>query len=92
MSNRKEKSTGVRFLSCISAFLMVVAIGYISIAGINMYAGTMLIASVLGLGVPAISAGEGFMDSILGFFEMFLDGLMEVFGGIGDFIGSFFDF
>ena len=90
MSNRKDKSTGIRLLSSLSAFMLLGAGIYIFIAGINYYSGAMVAAAVLGLGTSSVLAGEGFVEIFLGFFEAFFDGLMEVVGGILDAISSIF--
>ena len=90
MANRKERHPLIRLISCLSAFLLIGAVFYVVMFGVNCYAGSALTASVLGLAVPAVIAGEGTLDAVLGFFEWLLDGVMEVLGGIGDFFSSFF--
>ena len=90
MGNRKEKPIGMRLLSSIAAFLIIGSVIYIFVTGINFYVGVVLVAAILGLGVPAVSAGESFLEAITGFFEAFFDGVMEVIGGIFDAISSIF--
>lgn len=91
MRSRKEKPIAMRFLSAISAFLLIGTVIYIFIVGVSFYSGAVLATAVLGLGVPSISAGEGIIEMIIGFFESFLDGIMEVIGGIFDAISSIFN-
>ncbi len=90
MSKRKEKPTGLRILSSISAFVLIGTGIYMFFAGINLYSGAIITSAILGLGVPSVMTGEGILEIIGGFFGAFFDGLMEVFGGILDFIGSIF--
>ena len=90
MGNRKDKSIGLRLLSSVSAFLLIGVVIYVVFAGFNLYSTALLTTAILGLGVPSAIAGEGFFEIVLGFFETFLDGLMEVVGGILDFFGSLF--
>ena len=90
MGNRKDKPIGMRFVSTIATFLLIGSAIYIFVSGFTFYSGAVLSAAGLGVGVPAVSAGEGVLDIIAGFFESFLDGLMEVIGGIFDAISSIF--
>lgn len=90
MRNRKDKPIGMRLLSTVATFLLIGSVIYIFVAGITFHSGAVLAAAVLGLGVPAVSAGEGILDIVAEFFESFLDGLMEVIGGIIDAISSIF--
>ncbi len=91
MGNRKDRPVGLRFLTAVAAFLLIGAAAYVFVAGINLYVGAVLAASVLGLGVPAVAAGESFWETIVGFFEAFIDGVMEVIGGIADALSSLFN-
>ncbi|MEM7193456.1 MAG: hypothetical protein AAF402_00810 [Pseudomonadota bacterium] len=91
MGNRKKKPIKFRLLSTLGSFLMLGAIVYILIAGFNLYVGAAIAASILSLGVPSVSAGEGVLEVVLGFFESFLDGIIEVVGGVLDAISSIFN-
>lgn len=88
MGNRKSKPIGMRLLSSVAAFLLLGSVIYILVAGFTLYAGAVLAFAVLGLGVPSVSGGDSIMEMIVGFFESFFDGLMEVVGGIIDAISS----
>ena len=90
MSNRKEKPIVVRVLSCVSAFVLLGVGIYGLIVGISWYSGSIAAMATLGLVVPSVISGDSALDMIAGTFEAFLDGLMEVFGGIFDLIGSIF--
>ena len=90
MANRKEKHNGLRLLSSVSAFLLIGVVIYIVLAGFDMYSTALLTTAILGLGVPSVITGDGFLEVISGFFEAFFDGVMEVVGGILDFFGSLF--
>lgn len=90
MSNRKAKPLPLRIISAISAFMLIGALIYVSFAGFNVVAGSMMASSVLGLGVTSVIVSEGPLDMVLGFFEALFDGVMEVVGGILDFMSSLF--
>ncbi len=90
MGNRKDKPMGLRLLSSVAAFLLIGSVVYILVSGISFYSSAILVAAILGLGGPSVTAGEGIVEMIVGFFESFLDGIMEVIGGIFDVIGSIF--
>lgn len=66
------------------------AVIYGMVSGISMYTGALVATALLGLAVPSVSAGENLLDILVGTIEMFLDGLMEVIGGIFDAVSSFF--
>ncbi len=91
MGNRKDRPVAMRFLCAVAAFLLIGAAVYVFVAGMDLYVGAVLAASVLGLGVPAVAAGESFWEMIVGFFEAFIDGVMEVIGGIADALSSLFN-
>ncbi len=90
MRNRKNKTIGMRFLSAVGAFLLIGSVVYIFLAGINLYVGAALTAAVLGLGVPSVSEGESLIEIVVGVFESFVEGVMEVVGGIVDAVSSIF--
>ena len=90
MRNRKEKTLGLRFLSSISAFLLLGTGIYVFFAGIEVLSGALLTSAVVGLGTSSVMVGEGFVEIFLGFFEAFFDGVMEVVGGFLDFISEIF--
>lgn len=90
MGNRKEKPIGLRLLSSVAAFALIGAAVYLFLAGINFYVGAVLAAAVIGLGVPSVAAGEDLWEMIVGFFESFLDGVMEVIDWISEAISSIF--
>ncbi len=58
MGNRKDKPIGIRLLSSVAAFLLIGSAIYMLIVGINFYVGAVLVAAVLGLGVPTLPAME----------------------------------
>lgn len=90
MGNRKDKPTGMRLLSAVAAFMLIGSAAYLFVAGVNFYAGVVLATAILGLGIPSVSAGEGALEMIIGFFESFIDGVMEVIGGLIDALTSIF--
>lgn len=91
MSRRKEKSAGLRLLSAVASFMLLGAGIYMFFAGVNLYSSAMMTTAILGLGVPAVVAGDGFLEMVIGFFEAFFDGFMEVLGGILEALSSIFN-
>lgn len=71
-----------------AAFLLIGSLIYSLISGVNLYASVLFIIAICGLGVPSVVSGEGILDAVAGFFEAFLDGVMELIGGIFDAISS----
>ncbi len=90
MRNRKERPLAVRLLSSVSAFLLLGTGIYVFFAGIGVSSGTLLTTAVLGLGTSSFIVGDGFVEIMLGFFEAFFNGIMEVLGGILDALSAIF--
>ncbi|MCX7552274.1 hypothetical protein OS175_00160 [Marinicella sp. S1101] len=91
MSRRKERSAGLRLLSAVASFVFLGAGIYMFFAGVNLYNSALMTSAVLGLGIPAVVAGDGFLEMVVGFFEVFFDGLMEVVGGVLEALSSIFN-
>ncbi len=92
MSKRKEKPVLMRLLFSVASFVLLGSLIYMVNAGVNMYSGAFLAAAVLGLGVPSVVSGDGFLEIITGFFEAFFGGLADLVSGIFEAITSVFDF
>lgn len=90
MVNKKNKPWYLRLLGSISAFVLLGSVLYVFFTGFNLVSSALLVAGVSGLVVPAVVSGDTFFEMVLGGFEAFFDGIMEVVGGIFDFISSIF--
>ena len=90
MRNRKDKPLKLRLLATVGSFLLIGSVIYIIVAGLNLYAGAVVAAALIGLGAPSVAAGDSFLEVIAGFFEALLEGVMEVVSGIIDAISSIF--
>jgi|GEM_PF-1114950 len=88
--SRKEKSIGARALSSVASLMLIGSLIFILIAGFNLYVTSMLTTGVLGLAVPSIMSGEGFLEVVVGFFEALFEGIMEIIFGIFEAITSIF--
>ena len=91
MSKRKDKPILMRLLFSVASFVLLGSLIYIVNAGINMYSGALLATAVLGLGVPTVISGDGFLEMITGFFEAFFEGLIDVVAGVFEAITSIFN-
>lgn len=90
MGNRKDKPWYFRLLGSVSAFVLLGAVIYVVFAGFNMYSTSILLAGLTGVAVPGVVLGDTFLEMVLGAFETFFDGIMEVLGGIFEAISSIF--
>jgi hypothetical protein len=90
MTNRKDKPVLLRILSSISAFAFLGALIFVFFAGFDWVAGAVLASGALGLGVTSVVLGDSTLEVFLGFFEALFDGIMEVLGGILDFLSGIF--
>ena len=92
MKNKEKKPLLTRVLASIGSIMLIGSLIYIFIAGFNYYASTVMVVAILGLGTPAVVAGESFVEMIVGFFEMLVEGVVTAVECIFDVIGSIFNF
>jgi len=90
LGSRKEKSIGARALSSVASLMLIGSLIFILIAGFNLYVTSILTTGVLGLAVPSIMSGEGFLEVVVIFFEALFEGIMEIIFGIFEAITSIF--
>lgn len=90
MVHRKDKPVGKRILSSVASLMFIGSLIFIVIAGFNLYVTSILATGILGLTVPSVMSGEGFLEIIAGVLEALLGGVMEIIGGIFEAISSIF--
>ena len=90
MSEKKNRSVWVRILASVSSLAVIFSIVYILIAGVDALSTLVLLAAIGGLTGPAVVAGEGILEIIVGIFEMFLEGIGSILEAIADVFGSLF--
>ena len=88
MSNKYERSLGLRILGSFSAFALIFVLMYIVFAGFNLYSTLVLVSAITVIGGQAAFVGESVVECIVGFFEILLESLTTVF----EVIGSIFNF
>lgn len=75
--NYKNK-LAVRLLGTACTFLFLGVIMYGMVAGFNLIAGTLLIASLGGLAGPSVVAGDGILDILSEMMELVLEGIQTI--------------
>ena len=90
MGNRKDKPLQLRLLTTLGAFLLIGSVIYMAVSGFNFYVGAILASAILSLGVPSVVSSDSVFEVVIGFFEAFIDGIVEVVSGIFDAISSIF--
>lgn len=88
MSNKYERSLGLRLLGTLSTFALIFVLLYVLFVGFNLYSTLILVSAVSVLGGQAIFVTESAIECVVGFFEILLESIMAVF----EFIGSIFNF
>ena len=90
MNDKAEKSMGIRVLGSVSALTLIVAVVYVLVAGINLISSLILLAALGGLAGPAIAVGDGVTECIVGVFELFIEGIQQIFEAIISIFTSIF--
>ena len=90
MRNKEERNLGTRILPSISSLVVIGALIYMFIAGADMASSIILVSALGGIVGPAIVAGEGVLEILGFFFEIFLEGILGIFEGIANIFGSIF--
>ena len=90
MRNKQKRHTGIRVLASISSLVIIISVVYMFVAGANLASSLILMSALGGLAGPAVVAGDGFLDIIGGFFEIFLEGILSIFEGIAEIFSSIF--
>ncbi len=90
MKGNAERSMGSRVLGSVAALTLIVAVIYVLVAGINLISSLVILSALGGLAGPAIAVGDGFVECVVGIFEMFIEGIALLFEAIGNFFGSLF--
>ena len=91
MEEKEKRHLGIRILSSISSLVLIGTITYMFIAGADMASSIILVSALGGIAGPAIVAGEGVLEMIGLFFEIFLEGILAIFEGIAGIFGSIFN-
>lgn len=91
MKDKEERHLGIRILASISSLVVIGAITYMLIAGADLASSLILISALGGIAGPAVVAGEGVLEIIGLFFEIFLEGILAIFEGIAGIFGSIFN-
>ena len=86
----RKYSLLVRFLGASCTFLLIGCIFYITIAGLSFISGFLVATSLAGLVGPSVAAGDGFLDMLIGVFELIIEGIQTIFEIIFDTISSIF--
>ena len=90
MKSRREKPVWLKLLGASSSFALIGATTYIIVAGFNLIATLVFISSFSRVAVPAVVAAEGFLEGVIGFFEVLLEGVLALFELIADLFSSIF--
>lgn len=90
MSKEKRFSLAVRILGglCIALFIGVMVV--FATAGFGLVSGALLVASLTGLVVPCVSAGESLLDVLGAIIELIAEGISTLAEAILDAFASLF--
>lgn len=88
--SKEDKPIQVVILGAISSLALICVATYIAIVGFNIASTVILVSALSGLAVPAVVYADGAVDFVTGVFEMFIEGLVAIFEGIVEIVGSIF--
>ena len=83
MSNKFERSLGLRFISSISVLALISALIYVIFAGFNLTSTLIVFSAFGGLAGQAIYVGESIGECIVCFFEIAIESITSLFEAIG---------
>ena len=86
----RKYSLLVRFLGASCIFLLFGSVVYIALAGLSFVSGFIVAASLIGLVGPSVVAGDGFLEMLVGIFELIIESIQTIFEVILDTISSIF--
>ncbi|ROR94892.1 hypothetical protein EDC56_3705 [Sinobacterium caligoides] len=89
MSEKKEKSIGVKALASVSSLTLIVCVVILLVAGTNLFTGLVAVAAFGGLTAPAVMTGDTLAECVSGVFEMFMEGISTIFEAIASIFSSF---
>ena len=90
MRSNEESSKSSRLLMSMGSILLIGGLIYILVSGLNLAVGLALLSGQGIIGGPVVAAGGGVGEMVSGFFEALLEGVIGIFSGIADAIGSIF--
>jgi hypothetical protein len=82
MSNKFERSIGLRFISSVAALALICTVIYVIVAGFDLMSTLILVAASGGLVGQSVFFGESFVECIVGFFEILIESVSSVFEAI----------
>ena len=88
MNSKEKKTTSIRLLASLSSLALIISVVYILVAGMNLASTLILVSSIGGLAGPAIATGDGIIECVTGFFEMFIEGIQSIFEAISGVFSS----
>ena len=88
MNSKEKKPTSIRLLASLSSLAVIISVVYILVAGMNLASTLILVSAVGGLAGPAIATGDGVVECVSGFFEMFIEGIQATFEVIAEVFSS----
>ncbi len=90
MSDKQEKPIQVRVLNAVVSLALLASVVYILVAGIDLASSLILLAAIGGLAGPIVVSGAGVVEAVVGMFEAFVEGVLEILSAIADLLSSIF--
>jgi hypothetical protein len=88
MNKEKRFSPAVRVLGGLSVVLLVGVLVVVSASGFGVVSGIVLTASLAGLVVPCVTAGDSLLEVLGSIMELIAEGISTVAGAILDLFSS----
>ena len=90
MKTKEDRSIGIKILNSLFATMLLVAVGYILLVGIEVVAMGAIVLALIGMAVPVAMSGEGVLAIVAGVFEALVEGVLVIFEAIANAISGLF--
>jgi len=82
----------IRAFNCICSLVLICALVYILVAGLEKVAAVLIVVSIISAATPVVYAGGNVLEMFVGFFflEALLEGIMLIVEGVTNILSSIF--
>jgi len=80
----------IRAFNCICSLVLICALVYILVAGLEKVAAVLIVVSIISAATPVVYAGGNVLEMFVGFLEALLEGIMLIVEGVTNILSSIF--
>ena len=80
----------IRAFNCICSLVLICALVYILVAGLEKVAAVLIVVSIISAATPVVYAGGNVLEMFVGFLEALLEGIMLIVEGVTNILSRIF--